>query len=183
MSILQNGKIEGELVYLRPITREDTDNIIRWRNSDSVRPYFIYQKPFTREGHEEWLRTMIDSKRGYQFIICEKDTDRAIGSTYFRDYNREHNKIEYGMFIGEKTEVGRGVGTEVVKLTLRYAFEELGIHKVFCRIYADNLASVKSCEKGGFVREAYLEDDVYVNGAYHDMVLLGVINPKDKEEA
>ena len=42
-------KIYGERVYIRPITEEDTDLIIAWRNSDAVRPYFIYQKPFTRE--------------------------------------------------------------------------------------------------------------------------------------
>ena len=53
MSVLENGRIRGEKVYLRPITLEDTDNIIRWRNSENVRPYFIYQKPFTREGHLE----------------------------------------------------------------------------------------------------------------------------------
>ena len=35
--------IEGEGIYLRKITFEDTDNIIRWRNSDSVRTHFIDQ--------------------------------------------------------------------------------------------------------------------------------------------
>ena len=51
-------KIIGERVYLRPITIEDTDRIVTWRNSDAVRPYFIYQKPFTKEGHLYWLHTM-----------------------------------------------------------------------------------------------------------------------------
>ena len=50
-------RIYGERVYIRPITEEDTDLIIKWRNSDAVRPYFIYQKPFTREGHLNWLKT------------------------------------------------------------------------------------------------------------------------------
>ena len=63
-------KIYGERVYIRPITEEDTDLIIAWRNSDAVRPYFIYQKPFTREGHMEWLETMIGTGRAYQFIVC-----------------------------------------------------------------------------------------------------------------
>ena len=38
-------RIYGEQVYLRPITPDDTDLIIEWRNSEAVRPYFIYQKP------------------------------------------------------------------------------------------------------------------------------------------
>lgn len=180
MSINQDGKIEGELVYIRPLTLDDTDSVIKWRNSENVRPYFIYQKPFTREGHLEWVRTMLDTKKGYQFVICEKNTDRALGCTYIRDHDKEHNKIEYGMFIGEKTEVGKGVGTEVVELTARFAFEELQVHKMFCRIFADNIPSIKSCEKGGFVQEAYLKDEVMVNGKYRDMVLLAMLNKSQK---
>ena len=47
-------KIIGKTVYLRPITDEDTNLIINWRNSDAVRPYFIYQKPFKKEGQEKF---------------------------------------------------------------------------------------------------------------------------------
>lgn len=177
MSIVENGRIQGEAIYLRPLTLEDTDLIINWRNSDTVRPYFIYQKPFTREGHLEWVRTMLDTKKGFQFIICEKETGRPIGCAYLRDFEREHKKIEYGMFIGEKTQAGKGIGAESVRLTARFAFEELDAHKMFCRIFADNLPSIKSCEKGGFVQEAYLKDDVIVNGEYRDMVLLAMLNP------
>ncbi len=178
MSVLQDGKIQGKDVYLRPITVDDTDDIIRWRNSDSVRPYFIYQKPFTREGHLNWLRTMIDTGKGYQFIVCENETDRPIGCTYVRDYDKEHNKIEYGMFLGEKTETGKGISAQIVRMTLDYCFEDLKIHKVFCRIFADNIPSIKGCERGGFRREAYLEDEVFVDGRYRDMVLLAAINPR-----
>ena len=35
-------------VYLRPMTYDDTDLIVAWRNSDAVRKNFIYQALFTR---------------------------------------------------------------------------------------------------------------------------------------
>lgn len=173
-------KIYGQQVYLRPITVDDTDMIIEWRNSEAVRPYFIYQKPFTREGHLNWLKTMIDSGRGYQFIVCDIEDDQPIGCTYLRDYEKEHHKIEYGMFLGTNLVKSKGVGTEIVALTLKFAFETLNVHKVMCRIFADNPASIKSCIKGGFEEEALLKDDVYVNGQYRDMVILRAINPAHK---
>lgn len=43
------SSMEGQDIYLRLMTEEDTDNIIRWRNTDFVRRNFIYQKPFTRQ--------------------------------------------------------------------------------------------------------------------------------------
>lgn len=59
-----------ERVHLRPITPEDTDKIVNWRNRDFVRKNFIYQKPFTREGHEAWLREQVEPGHVVQFIIC-----------------------------------------------------------------------------------------------------------------
>lgn len=170
-------KIIGKTVYLRPITDEDMDLIINWRNSDAVRPYFIYQKPFTKEGHEKWMETMIRSGLGYQFIVCRIEDDMPVGCTYLRDYDRENSKIEYGVFLGSEDVKGKGIGTEILGLTLEYAFNQLNIHKVFARAFADNAASVGSFLKGGFEKEAYLKDEVCVNGEYRDIVLLGKINP------
>ena len=61
--------MEGQDIYLRPMDGSDTDNIIKWRNTDFVRRNFIYQKPFTRQGHENWTKTMIDTGKAVQFII------------------------------------------------------------------------------------------------------------------
>ena len=72
---------------------------------------------------------------------------------------------------------GKGIGTEILGLTLQFAFNKLNIHKVFARAFADNPASIGSFLKGGFEKEAYLRDEVYVNGEYRDIVLLGKINP------
>ena len=38
-------------IFLRKMEEQDTEDIIRWRNSDFVKRNFIYQKPFTVEGH------------------------------------------------------------------------------------------------------------------------------------
>ena len=114
------GQIEGKDIYLRPMTGEDTEDIIRWRNKEMVFRNFIYQKPFTRKGHENWIRTMIDTGKAVQFIICEKAGTRPVGSVYLRDIDRTHNKAEYGIFIGEDDAVGKGIGSEVCRLACGY---------------------------------------------------------------
>ena len=99
--------------------------------------------------------------------------------TYLRDYDRENKKIEYGVFLGSDDVKGKGIGTEILGLTLRFAFDKLHVHKVFARAFADNRASIGSFLKGGVAKEAYLKDEVYVNGQYRDIVLLGIINPDE----
>ncbi len=178
----QEFRVEGEQIYLRPITKEDTENIVRWRNSDAVRPYFIYQKPFTVEGHLKWLETEVETEKCYQFIVCLKEDDTPVGSTFLRDYSPEHRKAEYGIFLGSDRIKGRGIGTESLQLTLRFAFEHLNLHKVFSRIFKDNEVSVKTLLKCGFHQEGCLIQDVIVNGEYRDLVLLAILNPADESQ-
>ena len=166
--------IQGEHIYLRPIGEEDTDRIVAWRNQERVRHNFIYQKPFTREGHEAWLRTKVASGEVVQFIICEKETDRPVGSVYFRDIDRENKKAEYGIFIGEEDAAGKGIGTETARLAVAYARDVLKLHKLMLRVFADNIGAVKSYEKAGFVREAYLKDEICQDGRYRDLLLMAV---------
>lgn len=164
-------------IYLRLMTPADTDLIIAWRNSDPVRRNFIYQAPFTRQGHENWTKTMIDTKRAVQMIICDTTGGRPLGSVYIRDIDREHNKAEYGIFIGEAQARGRGIGTSAARLMLRYCFEEEGLHRIYLRAFSDNVQALRSYEKAGFVKEALLRDDVRIDGKYRDIIWMAAINP------
>ena len=121
----------GAGIYLRLMTREDTDRIVAWRNSDAVRKNFIYQALFTRESHENWIRTHVETGDVVQMIICDLANDKPLGSVYIRDIDRHHNKAEYGIFIGEESARGRGIGTAAAKLMLRYCFEQEKLHRVY----------------------------------------------------
>lgn len=177
---MNDDRIYGPHIYLRPITYDDTKLIIRWRNDDSVKQYFIYRKPFTKEGQEKWMREEIETNNAFQFIVCENETNRPIGCTYLRDYDRTHNKAEYGVFIGEESMRGRGLGKEMLNLTLQFAFEVKKLHKVFARVLSDNAASLHCFLSCGFLREAYLKDEVYIDGKYQDVIFLAIINPSNE---
>lgn len=164
-------------IYLRLMTREDTDRIVAWRNSDAVRKNFIYQEPFTRQGHEEWIRNMVETGKVVQAIICSLASDRPLGSVYIRDIDRRHNKAEYGIFIGEPDARGRGIGTAAAKLMLRYCFEEEKLHRIYLRALAGNEQAIRSYEKAGFRKEACLKDDVRIDGKYCDIIWMAAISP------
>ncbi len=162
-------------IYLRLMTYEDTDLIVNWRNSDAVRKNFIYQELFTRETHENWIRTKVETGEVVQMMICDIGTDAPVGSVYLRDIDRHHNKAEYGIFIGEASARGRGVGTAAAKLMLRYGFEEIKLHRIYLRVLSGNAQAVRSYEKAGFLQEGYLREDVRIGDSYRDVIWMAAV--------
>ncbi len=166
-------------IYLRPMTEADTDMVVAWRNQPSVKNYFIYQADFTREGHLHWLHEVVEKGRACQMIICDKEGDKPLGSVYIRDIDRTHHKGEYGIFIGEESARGRGIGTQAARLMIQYGFEKLGLHRIYLRALAGNDVAVRSYEKAGFEHEGCLRDDVCINGEYVDIVWMAIVNKEN----
>lgn len=171
-------RIYGQRIYLRSITFEDTDMVLEWRNSKIVVENFIYRKHITRQEHLDWLDNKVKKGLVHQFIICDKVDNTPYGCVYFPDFDEKNNKAECGIFLGENENRPRGIGSEGMKLALDYCFDVLGFHKVVTRVLAFNQASLRMNEKAGYKQEAYLKDELYIDGKYEDVVLFGAINPK-----
>lgn len=173
--------INGEKVSLRPIAREDTPLIVAWRSKPSVYRHFIFRQPFTRQLHENWLKTRVDTGKVIQYIIMENPSRRPIGSVYFRDLDPENESAEYGIFIGEDDCQGRGIGTETARLFVRFGLDVLKLHRISLRILGGNTASLRSCEKAGYITEGRFRDMVKLDGEFHDVIFMAVVAEEEKE--
>ena len=163
----------NEQVTIRPVTEADTDRIIAWRNAPSVMAHFIYRTPLTRKAHLNWLHNRVETGEVAQFVIYDGET--AVGSVYLRDIDRNNQKCEYGIFIGDEDCRGKGIGTAAAKLALTHAFEELGLNRVYLRVFADNLGAIKSYEKAGFRYEGTFRQDVMIDGVGEDIVFMAIL--------
>ena len=163
-------------VKLELITKNDTPLIVKWRNNEKVRKNFIFQEEFTEEMHNNWMDTKVKNGEVVQFIIKLKESNKPIGSVYFRDIDYKNQDAEYGIFIGENDERGKGYGKEVAKLALEYAFDTLKLKSIFLRVFADNESAIKSYEYAGFKKEKYVKNAVKIDGHYRDLVFMRISN-------
>ena len=170
--------LRGEQIYLRPITADDTELAVRWRNQPSVVANFLYRKPITPKDHEDWLANKVFKGLVHQFIVCRNEDDKPLGSAYLQNFDEESRRAEWGIYLGEEQTYGKGVGTEAGHLILDYAFNTLGLHKVVSRVLARNTASARMSEKVGSIQEAYLRDEYFLDGQYEDLILFGIFNPR-----
>ncbi|MEG1946269.1 MAG: GNAT family protein [Lachnospiraceae bacterium] len=87
-----------------------------------------------------------------------------------------HSKAEYGIFIGDDCARSKGIGNEAGKAMVEYAFRELRLHKIYLRVLAENEIARRSYRTLGFEEEAYLKQDVRINGTYYDIVRMACFN-------
>lgn len=169
------GLCRGEHIYLRELRLEDTDEIIRWRNSAFVREHFIYQEDFTRASHIRWFASQLLTGRAVQFLVLANEDKRHLGSVYLRDIDHVHRRAELGIFLGEPSACGHGIGTEAVRLLVRYGFDGLRLHRIFLRVFPENERAVAAYRKAGFRVEGRLHDGVCIDGRYRDMFLMSIL--------
>ena len=160
------------VITLRPVTPGDTDLILRWRNADFMRRHFIFRETLTREMHETWLRTKVKSGEVVQFILytgTPEEEGRPFGSVYLRDVDYDLKTAEFGIFIGEADALGKGYGTRATRMMLDYAFDSLGLTRVFLRAFVANRAALDSYRRAGFRILRTLKDVESTDGETADM--------------
>ncbi len=178
--------IEGKTCLLRCAALSDTEDILRMRNSNLVRPYFLFQETITPEIHENWYHREVETGKAIQYMILEKETEKPLGVAYFSHIDRVNRQAEWGIYLGEERAYGRGISEEAFFLLAPACMEELSLHKLKMRALADNERSVRYHHGLGFRDEGLLRDEVLIDGVYRD-VMLGYMLQKDllpdKEEA
>ncbi|MCR5670082.1 MAG: GNAT family N-acetyltransferase [Butyrivibrio sp.] len=163
---------ECKEIFLRKITVKDAPLIVKWRNNERVRENFIYREKFTLEGQLRWQKTMVDTGKVAQYIICEKPDGRPVGSVYFRDIDPVEMSAEYGIFIGEDDALGKGYGNITAVLATDYAKETLKLRRVILRVFTRNLPALNSYKNAGFHVVSELPGVECSDGQKDDMILM-----------
>ena len=135
-------------VELRELSLNDTEKIVRWRNQDFVLENFIDKRLITKESHINYYHSRIETGLVKQFIIVCDEID--VGTTFLRDIDYQKKEAEFGIFIGEKDYLSKGVGSKAAKLIVEFGFDQLKLDRIFLRVLANNVRAQKSYEKVGF---------------------------------
>jgi RimJ/RimL family protein N-acetyltransferase len=173
-----NRFLEGNTIYLRAIeTTDATDRYLSWINDEEVtRGLASGVYPSTLEDLKKYIQSITSSKNAVMFAICDKTNDLHIGNIKVDNFDWVSRTCELGVLLGDRTYWGKGIGTEVMRLTLLYAFEQLNIRKVMLAVYANNPAAIKLYEKVGFVKEGCLRQQIHYKGEYIDKYYMGIFS-------
>ena len=82
---------------------------------------------------------------------------------------------DLGFLLGEDLQ-GQGLMTEAVQAAIRYAFADLGLHRVKACYLPSNERSGRLLRRLGFVIEGYARDYLLIQGRWQDQILTGMVN-------
>jgi len=167
-------------ILLRKIEISDTDKIIRWRNSESVRKNLFTQSKLTIDQHLDWIKSKVERGSCAQYIITifESGKRTDIGTVFIKNIDKHSKKGELGIFIGEKDARGKGFAKLATNQILKIAFEDLKLNRVYLNVMIDNIAGIKSYEKAGFECEGVLKEDYFRGDTYIDVLVMGITKGK-----
>ena len=164
-------------VTIRPIELEDTENIVRWRNTDSVRKNLYTQEELKPEQHIAYFQNVVRQGKCAQFIISvnENGMEKDIGTVFIKNIDHKSHNGEYGIFIGEESARGKGYAKRATRLILDHGFSVLKLHRIYLTVMADNHPAVKAYEGCGFQREGVMRDEYLRDDGYVDVVLMAIL--------
>lgn len=157
---------------LRPLCGEDADRILLWRNQTWIRDQMIDPHEIGLEEHAAWIQRVL-GEHTVTVLVCEIDGSPG-GIVQFTDIDQVNAHARWGFYLGAQT-FPRGTGSRMGRLALRYAFDELHLHRVYADVLASNIASLRMHQKLSFREEGRLREHLFRSGAYVDVILLGIL--------
>lgn len=128
-------------------------------------------KPITPETALAWAEALMEHPHAW--VI--EDADRLIGEIRLDHVDSQDRRASLAIALYDPASLGKGVGTQAMRLVLAHAFEILRLHRISVRVLAYNARAIAAYKKCGFVEEGREREAAFVNGHWHDDVMMGLL--------
>ncbi|HUK08686.1 MAG TPA: UDP-4-amino-4,6-dideoxy-N-acetyl-beta-L-altrosamine N-acetyltransferase [Stellaceae bacterium] len=163
---------DGSLA-LRPLASDDRERLLDWRNRPHVARHMYTEHEISTEEHAAWFeRALTDPARRYWIILAD---GVEIGLVNLYDIDPAHGRCALAIYIAELDRRGKGIGTFVDYAVLSYVFDRLDFNRICCEVLAENDPGWRIHLKCGFTLEGRLRRHIRKGNAYHDVVLLAML--------
>ena len=166
--------ISKRLKY-RLMELNDTDTVINLRNANHVRDNYIYQKPITAEEHINYYHTQIETGHIIQYVMIIPDINKVIGCVFLKNIDFDVKTAEYGVFIGDSKELGKGYGKDALNQMIDIAFNVLMLKSLTLKVLSYNEIALKTYNNAGFVEKERIIDENIASGKKREVIIMELV--------
>ncbi|HZQ97713.1 MAG TPA: GNAT family protein [Chloroflexota bacterium] len=166
--------LQGKLVSLRGVEKEDLEQIREWL-TDPELLHLLGARPMPLGNVEaDKLPELFRLREGRVLAITSKDKGLvgliAVGN--FHEFNRTAQVL---VLVGDRGEWNRGYGTDALRSVTRFVFEDLNLNCLEAHIPEFNTRAVRAFAKVGFQQEGKLRSRLFLRGRYWDVVVASAL--------
>lgn len=172
-------KIIGDRIYLSPknVSEETVQKYTEWMNSFQVTDYIDNSANlYSYTAEKEFLEKSAKDTDNVNFDIVNLENNTLLGSIALIKIKPVPRSATLGVFIGDCKYLGKGYGTEAIRLILEYAFKYLNLHSVKLEVLSCNERAHKCYLKCGFKDTGYARDRAYINGKYYNELHMDILD-------
>lgn len=173
---------DGKLIRLAPLDHEkDPEVESRWSHDLSLQRTLSRQPAMPqsvaqmKKRYEAIEKQVEESKNLFHFAIRSKQDGRLLGFVRLEGIEWTHGTGSIKLAIGDLAERSKGYGGEALQLMLRFAFNELNLHRVSALVGEDNPGALKFFQKYGFLEEVRRRKALFRDGQAWDSIHLGIL--------
>ncbi|MBI1731033.1 GNAT family N-acetyltransferase [Candidatus Acetothermia bacterium] len=168
--------IRGERIQFVPLDKAlHLENIVNWFNDPEVVRYTSSVFPLSRLQEEKWFDRVAESKDELHWAVHD-ESGRHIGVTGLMKIDWQGRRAISGTMIGEKSAWGKGYGTDIMQTRTRYAFEQMGLHRLESECFVENKGSARCLEKSGYRQIGILKKKRWREGRWQDCILWEILD-------
>jgi RimJ/RimL family protein N-acetyltransferase len=167
------------------MTLDDGKFIVKWRNDDFVKSHCMTRPNITEESNKEFFKANVETGKYKQFMVERTDAGFGVASypiatVYLKDMDYENRRCELCIFTSCDSEWHSEGQSIAIKMLLKKAFEEYGMHKVYSYVFYKFPEEVELLKKAGFSAECILKNEaINKDGEYEDVVRLSIFKTSE----
>lgn len=166
-------RVESDYITLRDFTEKDIPKKVEWINDSQNNEFLHYNIPLSIEGTTKWFENKDLNNR----LDCTIEWNGIpVGVIGLLQIDYVNCKAEYYITIGDREQKRKGIALKATKLILQYAFETLGLRKVYLNVDEKNVAACLLYEKAGFKCEGIFVEDMLFKGEWINRRRYAIIN-------
>lgn len=167
--------LKGERVRLVPSEPSlHLDNAVRWFNDPEVTRWTDSIVGVTRRMEEDYFGRIGSARDTDLHWAILAEEFGHIGFIALHQISWHRRSAVGGLLIGERAAWGRGFASDAVRVRTRFAFEQLGLHRI--EGHTLNPAMRRVYERTGYLHEGVARQKVWREGRWHDAHLYAILD-------
>ncbi|MDE7477824.1 MAG: GNAT family N-acetyltransferase [Lachnospiraceae bacterium] len=163
---------------IRRLEHKDAEFMLEWMHDRDTNRAFRF--PFGQSTMESVTRfidnSFSDTNRHFAVV---NEADEYLGTVSLKNISQANQSAEYAIVVRSMAR-GTGVAKLATENILGYAFDTLGLHRVYLNVLERNERARHFYTKCGFEYEGTSKDAIILNGRYESLAWYGIINNKEQ---